>query len=84
MTNLFYQNSPVPSSLGNLCSTDGGVLGLAMNQALLASTNSSVPLLQVSNLQHDMFSHDMLVAAVGQWLDVASGYQGPRQMMLAA
>jgi len=43
---LFYEDEETPESLDDLCGTDGGT-DLSMNQALLASANSTVPLLQV-------------------------------------
>jgi len=47
VTDLFYEDSETPTALSELCGTDGGTADLSMNQALLASVNSSVPLLQV-------------------------------------
>ena len=47
VTALFYDDEDTPESLDDLCGTDSGAVDLSMNQALLASTNSSIPLLQV-------------------------------------
>ena len=47
MAALFYGDADVPDSLDDLCGTDGGTVDLSMNKALLASINSTVPLLQV-------------------------------------
>ena len=47
LTALFYDDEDTPESLDDLCGTESGVVDLSMNQALLASTNSSIPLLQV-------------------------------------
>ncbi len=47
VTALFYDDEDAPESLDDLCGTDSGTVDLTMNQALLASTNSSIPLLQV-------------------------------------
>ena len=47
MTALFYDDEDTPELLDDLCGTDSGAEDLSMNQALLASTNSSIPLLQV-------------------------------------
>jgi len=47
VTALFYDDEDTPQSLDDLCGTDSGAVDLSMNQALLASTNSSIPLLQV-------------------------------------
>ena len=47
VTALFFDDEDTPESLDDLCGTDSGVVDLSMSQALLASTNSSVPLLQV-------------------------------------
>jgi len=47
VTALFYDDEDTPESLDDLCGTDSGAVDLSMNQALLASTNTSIPLLQV-------------------------------------
>ena len=59
VTALFYDDEDTPESLDDLCGTDSGAVDLTMNQALLASTNSSIPLLQVCPiplLLHQCFS----------------------------
>ena len=47
MATLFYDDGDVPDSLDDLCGTDGDTEDFSMNEALLASVNSTVPLLQV-------------------------------------
>ena len=47
MAALFYDDADVPDSLDDLCGTDGDTEDFSMNEALLASVNSTVPLLQV-------------------------------------
>ena len=47
MAALFYDDADVPDSLDDLCGTDGGTVDLSMNEALLATVKSTVPLLQV-------------------------------------
>ena len=59
VTALFYDDEDTPESLDDLCGTDSGAVDLSMNQALLASTNNSIPLLQVCPiplLSHQCFS----------------------------
>ena len=60
MTDLFYEDANTPSALDELCGTDGGTL--TMNEALLASVDDTVPLLQVCksamSSQHSLMTFD--------------------------
>ena len=49
LVDLFYEGSEAPASLPDLCTTAGGTEDVGINQALLASANSTVPLLQVDH-----------------------------------
>ena len=63
---LFYDDEETPESLNTLCGTDGGS-DLSMNKALLASTNSSVPLLQVGYAGAKHFSPCPVLSNAATW-----------------